>query len=321
MDNEIIEKYYSGIENFKLLGEEVVYFLKKNLKSERIQVSAVTYRIKTLESFIEKTYRKNYKDPFIENTDFLGVRVVFIYKDDLDKIKKIITDGFNIIEESNKVDLLGNDQFGYEAIHYLATIPNNYNGPRYDDIKNTICEIQIRSVLQDAWALVSHHLGYKKESQVPNEIFRKLFALAGTFETIDNQLVQIKHDKENYLTKLRQDIKTSNLKENINLDNLIEYLKNKFPNLKLETSKGVLNNFPSMLKEYNYNTLHDIEILLERTKEARELFNEDETFGKAAARELFIALGLANSKAESEFALDDDIALLRIHRNKVKHKA
>lgn len=320
MDKEFLEKYYFIIENYRLLGEEIVYFLKKHLKKSEIPIANIGYRVKTLESLIEKTYRKNYRHPFEENTDFVGVRIVNIYKDDIDKIKTIIKAEFEVLEESNKTDSLNTDQFGYEAIHYLVKLSPSYFGPRYEDIKDLCCEIQLRTILQDAWALVSHHLGYKRENEVQKDIYRKLYALSGAFETADDQLVQIKQRRFEYINEIRRNLELSNLTEKINLDNLTEYLKRKFPILDLETTLGAVNNFPTMLKKYGYVTLQSIDKLLEITEDARVFFNKEETWGKSAARELFIALGLVEEKAEGEFALDDDIILIRKFRHLVSEK-
>jgi ppGpp synthetase/RelA/SpoT-type nucleotidyltranferase len=62
--------------------------------------------------------------------------------------------------------------------------------PRYDDLKKLVCEIQVRTVLQDAWAIIDHHLSYKQESDVPKILRRKLNSLAGLVETAHDQFDQ-----------------------------------------------------------------------------------------------------------------------------------
>jgi ppGpp synthetase/RelA/SpoT-type nucleotidyltranferase len=318
MNDNLINEFYSKNDIFRALGEEVVYILRRKTKSLGLPIANITYRVKTFESFIEKIRRKGYQQPFIQNTDFIGVRVVYIYKDDLYKLKNLLRNEFEIIEESHKSEQLNSDQFGYEACHFLLRLPRDYNGIRYEDIKHVICEVQVRSTLQDAWALVSHHLGYKKESDIPKVMQRKLFALAGAFETVDDQLVSIKTERLTYFNELKLKIDSNNLSEEINLDNFKEYLNRKFPEMRLETTMGAVNNFPKLLKKYGYNTLQDVEDLLNKTHKVRELFNSHETWGKSAAREVFIALGLVQKNSDIEFALAEDRYLLNQLRPMVR---
>lgn len=310
MERDITQEYYAQLDKFNLLAEEVVYILKKGFKKNDVNISNITSRIKTLNSFLDKIHRKGYKKPFLENTDFVGVRIVYIYRDEFDIIDRFINQEFNVIEEYNKNKDLGYDRFGYDAIHYLIKIHPDYKGARYEEIKDVVCEIQVRTILQDAWALVSHHLEYKQENEIPDEFKRKLNALAGTFETIDTQLIHIKKEKLEYIEEIRKDLSHSHLQMRINLDNLREYLMNKFPKLPLETSKDVINIFPEMLKRYKYITIQDLDNLLEKTISARIAFNREESFGKSAVRELFIALGLVNPEAEVEFTILNDRYLL-----------
>jgi hypothetical protein len=104
--------------------------------------------------------------------------------------------------------------------------------PRYDDLKKLVCEIQVRTVLQDAWAIIDHHLSYKQESDVPKILRRKLNSLAGLVETAHDQFDQVRNEREDYRKRVKTDLTGDDafLNQEANLDNLIEFLTSRFPN-------------------------------------------------------------------------------------------
>ena len=61
---------------------------------------------------------------------------------------------------------------------------------KYQDI--SCFEIQLRTVLQHAWAEVEHGLGYKSYYEPPMDIKRKLNRLAGTLEILDEEFEAIR---------------------------------------------------------------------------------------------------------------------------------
>jgi putative GTP pyrophosphokinase len=184
---ETIKKFLEQKTDYEQLCAEIAYILKKKLSKDSIEYSSVSFRAKTLKSFLIKIVRKTYENPFNEITDFAGVRVVFLYQNDLTRIEHIIKKEFEILKKVDKLNEKGIEKFGYGAIHYIVKIGKNSSGARYDDLKKLVCEIQVRTVLQDAWAIIDHHLVYKKESEIPTNLQRKLNSLAGLFETADNQ--------------------------------------------------------------------------------------------------------------------------------------
>lgn len=189
---DIIRSFIEARPQYEQLCAEVAYILKKRLDDGSIEYSAVTSRAKTLKSFAEKISRKQYESPLSDITDLAGVRVVYLYKADRHLIEKIIETEFDVIEKVDKVEEQEADRFGYGALHYLVHLGRKSSGARYDDLKGLICEIQVRTVLQDAWAIIDHHLVYKQESDVPKVLKRKLNSLSGLFETADDQFDRVR---------------------------------------------------------------------------------------------------------------------------------
>lgn len=255
---------------FEKLSEEVAYILEKQVKAADIEYASVTHRTKILDSFCEKTIRKGYKEPLKDITDIAGVRIVFLYLSDRSKIETIIEKQFDVVEKTDKVNKDDTERFGYGALHYLVRLGRGYAGARYDELKKLICEIQVRTILQDAWAIVAHHLSYKQESDIPRELRRKLNALSGLFETADDQFNQVRNERTIYKDKIKKQISVQGpnfLQQKINLDNLIEYLNWRLPDRQRSSLMRVANLL-SEIAEQGYTQLVQIDDAILRAYEA-----------------------------------------------------
>jgi len=257
----IIKEFLDRQNNFLLLCQEISYILKKELPKKDIDFSSVTYRAKTLKSFIEKIQRKEYDKPFEQITDFSGVRIVFLYIKDYKNIEKLIRNTFQVIEKVDKLNEKEVDQFGYGAIHFIVKLGKKYQGARYDDLKNLVCEIQVRTILQDAWAIIDHHLVYKNEDDVPSHLKRKLNSLAGLFETADDQFQSIKEERASYIKEIKEISNTPNkfLELDINLDTFIEFLDWKYKDsIPLKNFKNQPEMILKDIDKRRYRTLNDL---------------------------------------------------------------
>jgi len=290
VDNAITaKKFIDQRSDYEQLGQEVAYILESAVEKSRIEYSAITTRAKTLKSFLEKILRKEYKDPFKEITDFAGVRLVFLYNSDFDKIEKIISSNFKVIEKVDKLNDKGVDKFGYGAIHYIVQLSKKHSGARYDNLKSLNCEIQVRTVLQDAWSIIDHHLVYKNESAVPKKLRRKLNSLAGLFETADDQFNQLRIERESYIEMVAdaQSKPQQFLNEELNIDSFRQYTEWKFPKLKIETFEGQSEiAFGELMKLTGFKKLSDLDKIVEQGKskfmEIGEELKDEENFNSSS---------------------------------------
>ena len=257
---------------YEELCKEVEYILRKRMDESSLEYSAITSRAKTLRSFANKIARKNYEEPLRNITDLAGVRVVYLYKSDRSAIEKIIENEFVLIEKVDKLDEQDADKFGYGALHYLVRLGRKSSGARYDDLKTLVCEIQVRTVGQDAWAIIDHHLSYKQESDVPKILRRKINSLSGFFETADDQFDRVRADREQYRKAVKGKLESQDrsLDQEFNLDTFTEYLRWRFPNRIVTDDENRLTFALSKAAEYGYESLKDVDDLLMRTERARK---------------------------------------------------
>lgn len=265
---QLIRQFLDHRPDYEQLCSEVAYVLRSRLKKAGIEIAAVTFRAKTLASFLDKIRRKTYSDPLSEVTDFAGVRVVCLYTPDTNAVQKLIEDEFELVEEIDKLKEKSAEEFGYSAKHFIVRLGKRMSGARYDDLKKLVCEIQVRTVLQDAWAIIQHHLVYKREADVPETLQRKLNSLSGLLETADDQFDSIRKERLAYLKSLERSKGEPSdfLNADFNLDSFAAYLKWKFPQLKPELFPGQLKVVFGNMSKSEHPTLKELDDIVESSK-------------------------------------------------------
>ena len=190
-----VQKVY---ESYEPLLNEILANVDKKLKNEIKLASMPTYksRIKSFPSYYKKILRQKPKEAseshsLVTLTDMIGIRVICAFLEDLDSVERQISALFNVKEIERK----GADQtfkeFGYESVHILIEIPQDCFPDDYEKStvklpKDTVCEIQIRTILQDAWAEVEHELVYKSEfNPFDKPLRRKLASMNASLTLAD----------------------------------------------------------------------------------------------------------------------------------------
>ena len=176
------------------LGTTVERILRELLEAEAISTLSITHRVKTRESALKKLATKSLTS-IEQMTDVIGLRVITYLRDEVDAVARLVEREFKIDTE-NSVDkraALDPDRFGYLSVHYVASLSAaRVSLPEYRRFDDVRFELQIRSVLQHAWAEIEHDIGYKSESAVPRSERRAFSRLAGLLELADNEFVRIR---------------------------------------------------------------------------------------------------------------------------------
>lgn len=147
----------------------------KNVLSENLRLSSQpTYksRIKNFQSYYKKLLRQRPEaaansESLVCLTDMMGIRVICAFLEDISVVQEQLKNLFDVKEIEIKGKNQSVKEFGYESVHVLVAIPENCipeNMKENAEIpEDLVCEIQIRTILQDAWAEVEHELIYKTE--------------------------------------------------------------------------------------------------------------------------------------------------------------
>lgn len=174
---------------------KIEMLLRDLLRARNLEFHLLESRTKDESSFQEKINRasKNYTNPLAELTDLSGVRIITYYQADSDIINELIESEFSIDRGNSYTPASGPSDFGYKSTHYVVSLTATRSRLlEWQDFADLKAELQVRTVLQHAWAAISHKLQYKREQDIPNQLKRKLFRLSALFELADDEFVSLK---------------------------------------------------------------------------------------------------------------------------------
>lgn len=258
--NSIIESYMSNIEIFSYTKKQYVKLIENILSTEGITVHGVDGRVKDRTSLEGKLVRKNNKYNNIDEiTDIVGVRIITYTEKIIDDIKEVLFKEFEIIEIIDKRE--GEiDKFGYKSLHIILKLNSMRNDLlEFKKIKDIKIEIQIRTILQHAWAEIEHDIGYKGTDNLPRNITRSFARIASLLELADIEfekiLSAVKIHEEEVINKVNEnnDIDLIVLANLVKTNNIIikldKYINENLGNDDTDWVKGDWNTTIERLKD------------------------------------------------------------------------
>jgi len=198
--------------------------LEASLRDAGISVLKVESRVKDFDSLRDKVQRKHYDNPLQEIHDICGLRVICYYPSDVGRVSELIQSEFDVVELVDKADSLEPEEFGYRSLHITVT-PNKHmlNTVSYRGLNDLKAEIQVRTILQHAWADLSHELDYKKEEYAPKQFHKTLYQLSAMLDNLDDQFDELRREKGQYTREVSEEAKRSgvfNADQELNIDTL-----------------------------------------------------------------------------------------------------
>jgi putative GTP pyrophosphokinase len=184
----LLEQYEQRAEVLGLIAGELRSSIEQALEVLPSPPTIKT-RLKDFDSYFEKYLRLLTSGPRGEEkpkiTDLIGVRIVCAFLEEIDAVGSILNRLFKVVEVEKKGSNYSFKEFGYESTHILVEIPKQFIA-KYGDCGCDVAEIQIRTILQDAWAEVEHELVYKAEfTPFDDPMKRKLAAINANLSLAD----------------------------------------------------------------------------------------------------------------------------------------
>lgn len=214
-EQEAVTDYLKVRDFYRDLAFAVRRIMEECLRKRGIKVHSIEARAKDPNSFGKKAAipsesdpsKPKYSKPLEQITDLAGVRIIAYFPNSLSDIDRMLSDEFTITERSDKGEvLIEEERFGYQSVHYLVRISDRRCSlAEYELFKGVVAEIQVRTILQHAWAEIEHDIQYKSAAVIPTEIHRRFMALAGLLEIADREFQAIQ-DQD---TSLRATARTS----------------------------------------------------------------------------------------------------------------
>lgn len=215
---------------YESLAIRVESIIKDVLEQKQISYHTIAHRAKSIEDYRKKALKTEYKNPQIEIMDMAGIRVITYLESEANKAAEIIKSVFVVIPEYSidKTSELGVDRVGYRSIHYVCTLGGRCSFPEYKRFKGLLFEIQIRSILQHAWAEFEHDRNYKFKGVLPDNLKRRLAIVAGNLELIDWAFESISESIDEYTLEVKEKTSKGDLNTQITSASLAVYLGQAF---------------------------------------------------------------------------------------------
>jgi len=188
--SEINKQLVDNYHRYNAVSDQVIAacndYKRQNPHSARVVFSRVP-AVKTVESIVGKIgrYRSEGRKSFgfDDITDIIAITVLCAYETDIPEFIAWMRKTFDV--QTPEEDSYRSTKDGHIGRHFIIRLKNYSTA---GDLLNINCEIQIKTVLQEAFDAKSHDLAYKPKGLKVGEGLKEQFSLLSTnLKTIDAQ--------------------------------------------------------------------------------------------------------------------------------------
>lgn len=170
----------------------------RRLHDDGLNHHDVQFRVKSPGSAAEKISRRDkegrlkYPGGLERLEDMIGVRVILFVESDIDAVAIALSNQFLCHDDEDKTAMMRkNGGIGYAGRHLTLEVPAEKPPRGCKDFTGQRFEVQIRTVLQHAWAEFEHDIRFKGSSGDNAEISRAFTMASTLIELADQQFVNI----------------------------------------------------------------------------------------------------------------------------------
>lgn len=194
--NTALNHYDRWLADHPTVTDDIARVLTDELSDTGISYDQVSVRIKDRRSFLTKLRNPdfpNYCD-FESAHDVIGIRITSLTASEIPLLVRVMRNLFTVEDVVDKTKkAVSEGRFGYASRHVIARVDIS-RLPELKALDGRLVEIQLRTVLQHAWAEYEHDIRYKNPSgDLPVEVHRAFTLAAGLIELADEQFDNIQH--------------------------------------------------------------------------------------------------------------------------------
>lgn len=191
---KIDEEYASQRPAYDAFTKTTLELIRRLIEGEGIDIASIESRTKSIESLKGKVERGDKSGKYgtlSDVTDLSGLRIISYLKEDCNRISELMRANF-LIDEKNttfKENDLDPDRFGYQSIHLILSYsPDRLKLPEFKRFSGMKFELQIKTLLQHTWSAIDWKLRYKKTTEAPKRLRRRLFRISALLDAADDEL-------------------------------------------------------------------------------------------------------------------------------------
>ncbi len=201
---QMLEEEYKSLEPILRrcraeLKRIIIAQLRRIQNPELVRIRLTEARVKSLASLWGKAQKREWKVQEILNEikDLIGFRIVCANIEDVRRIKELLLSNprINEIPGSEEDRITTPTSSGYRDFKFCIEYET-----RDSTYSTVICEIQIRTVLQDSWAIVTHKDIYKEGDDLPESLKKLSYRLSQLLDVAD----QIAQDIREQVSEKRE---------------------------------------------------------------------------------------------------------------------
>lgn len=195
--SKLSNQYHDWVRQHPQAADEFNDAIEDLLNDAGVIFDRVSTRVKRWPSLKAKAKKRHangeayYPNPWDDIHDILGVRVTVFHSTAIPQALEVLGDSFTVVRSVDKAaETRISGGFGYGSHHLVLRVTNAIE--ELAAYEGWTFEVQIRTVLQHAWAEFEHDIRYKQGTSAPSAQVDRLFTLAaGLIELADQQFDEI----------------------------------------------------------------------------------------------------------------------------------